>query len=167
MAVTRIQLHREHQTLTACALDEPCLVLIRNDAVFNLLIARRAAESEDMVLLHEVWWFSACIDSSRIRRLSLITLARERSGYWVARDAASGHVIRRPSVVPYHVVFISEHDLQSVLSSLDMADAGRIFSSAQQHFGQLAGFDFGPGVLISPKDYATVGDLTEHIYLAE
>jgi hypothetical protein len=167
MVGTRIRLHHKQQALTAISPDEPCLALIRNDAVFNLLIAQRASDAENAISLLDTSWFCAHPDRSRIRRFPTITLARELHGLWSARDPASGKVIRRPSLAPYHVVFIEQHEFHAFRSALDEGNAGRIFSAAQRHFGGLPGFDSGPGVLISPKDYATVADLPEHDYLPE
>lgn len=167
METTRIRLHRSGRTLTAIALAEPCLALIRNDTICNLLLAEQAVEHGDVLGLNTVMWFSARQQSSRMRELTHVTLGRQADGCWCARDDTTHKIIRRPSRLPYHVVFIDPEERTRLRAAFTAGDAGTVFSAAQQHFGRLPGFDFGSDVLISPNNYATVTDLPEHDYLPE
>ncbi|HEX3132048.1 MAG TPA: hypothetical protein VHX44_00530 [Planctomycetota bacterium] len=167
MPDTRVQLFRHSRPLVAPALGEACLALIRNDAVMNLLLADSAGWHEGGLLLEQVAWCCVHTDTSTTQRLTAVHLHRGTDSLWRATDRRSGKMIRQPSMVPYHVIFIEDEQRARLQAALLTEDDEMVFTTAQQHFGTLPGFDFGVGVLISPPGYATASVGTPDDFLPE
>lgn len=165
--VSRIQFFRGNQLQTATAVDEPCLVLVRNDTVLNLLMAERALPQGDGLQLTDVTWFCAHRDRTTSRALPVVDIERNPDGIWLARERETRKLIRRPSRIPYHALFIDMIEHRRLCRTLAQGDGAAVFLATQQRFGQLPGFDFGDGVLISPPGYATVDDLPDQDVLPE
>jgi hypothetical protein len=167
MPDTRVQLFRHSRSLVTPALGEACLALIRNDAVMNLLIADSAGWLEDGLQLDGVSWFCAHADHASTRRLTSVHLHRGADSNWRATDLSSRKIIRQPSAVPYQVIFIDDEERVQLQKALITDDDALVFTTAQQHFGALPGFDFGDEVLISPPGYAMAAVGAPDDYLPE
>lgn len=151
-----IQFFRRSHALTTPALGEPCLVLIRNDDAFGLLIANGVqGEADGGLILERTNWFRVQGSEWTVTTLDRVALRFGRQGIWMAIDDASGRLLPQPSRRAYHVIFIAEDEQLALARALAFHDGKRVFAIAQEHFGRLPGFDFADGVLISPRDYAT------------
>ena len=157
--LTSVQLFRHDHKLTACALGEPSITLVRNDSEFGLLLATGA--HEDLFTLRfyldEVSYLR--ITNKRESYTDFDTVAIFwQQGVWIAQDIASGRYFPNPSHRPYCVIFISHAEFCRLLHARAEGLVLPVFEFAQQHFGRLPGFSFRTRSLDAPSDYANRGD---------
>ena len=155
---TALHLFRDTERITASALGEPSVTLLRNDDAFCLLLAQGAEQDsysgrlklEGVSHLHVfgMAWSYTDFDS--------VTLLRE-DGVWLAKDEATVRYFRNPSLQPYRVVFVAPDDFARLRYCRAEGLAFPVFEFAQRAFGRLPGFACRPRVLESPDDYATTG----------
>lgn len=150
-------LFRHATALTTVGIHEPCLALIRNDRVFNLLIARQAELTQEGLVLEQATWFSSRGANHCFETLPKVQLFQGRDGIWHALVPSCNKLIRQSSRIPYCVVFIDKRKYQALMRAVASADSAAVFVCARDHFGHLPGFDAGGDVLISPPGYATCG----------
>lgn len=167
MPATRVQLFRHTRSLVTPTVGEACLALIRNDAVMNLLISDSAEWHDEGLRLEGVAWFCAHAEHATTRRLTSVHLHQGADALWRATDLGSSKMIRQPSTVPYHVIFLGDEERVRLQKALITHDDALVFTTAQQHFGALPGFDFGDEVLISPPGYAVAAVGAPDDYLPE
>ena len=154
-----VQFFRYEQKLTACALGEPSLTLVRNDAQFGLLISGGAHEEPLTSSFHLEEVAHLCISGRRWFYTEFDSVAIfQREGVWLAQDTVSRRYFPNPSDRPYSVIFISFDEFRRLQSARAEGIAFPVFESAQKHFGQLPGFLFRDNFPQTPDDYATRGD---------
>ncbi len=165
--LTSVQLFRYERKLTACALGEPSLTLVRNDSEFGLLIS--SGVHEDFVTarfyLDGVTYLRVAGKQPLYTDFGSVAIF-QHEGVWLAQDTDSGRYFPNPSYCPYHVVYISHSEFQRIQCARAEGLAFPVFESAQQHFGRLPGFSFSANSLEAPDDYATLGDavpITEYV----
>jgi hypothetical protein len=149
----------EKSSLTARALGEPPLTLVRNDMEFGLLISSDAHEDSfsGRLYLDDVSYLRVAGKQSSYTNFDSVAIFRQE-GLWVAQDIESGRYFPNPSHCPYHVVFISRAEHQRIEHSRAEGLAFPVFQAAQIHFGRLPGFSFDAKLLETPDDYANRGD---------
>lgn len=153
--LTSVQLFRYDRKLTACALGEPSLTLVRNDSEFGLLISGGAHEDSftGRFYLDDVSYLRvAGKHFSYTGFESVAIFCREE--VWFAQDTEGGLYFPNPSHCPYHVVFISDAEFQRIQDVRAKGLAFPVFELARQHFGRLPGFSFRTRSLEAPDDYA-------------
>jgi hypothetical protein len=157
--LTSVQLFRYDRKLTACALGEPSLTLVRNDSQFGLLISGGAHEDSFTArfYLDDVSYLRVAGEHSSYTDFDSVAIFRQE-GVWLAQDTESGRYFPNPSHCPYHVVFISHAEFRHIQYARAEGLAFPVFESAQQHFGRLPGFSFRAKSLEAPDDYANQGD---------
>jgi hypothetical protein len=157
--LTSVQLFRDDRKLTACALGEPSLTLVRNDSEFGLLISGGAHEDSFTArfYLDEVSYLRVAGKRWSYTDFDSIAIF-QHEGVWFAQDANSGLYFPNPSHSPYHVIFISHAEFQRIRHSRAEGLAFPVFELAQEHFGRLPGFSFRANSLEAPDDYANQGD---------
>ena len=155
---TSVQFFRYEHKLTACALGEPSLTLVRNDSEFGLLIAGGAHEDSftERFYLDEVCYLRVAGERWSYADFESVAIFQEDE-VWLAQDIESGRYFPNPSERPYHVVFISHAEFQGIQSSRAEGLAFPVFEAAQRHFGRLPGFSFRARSLETPEDYANGG----------
>jgi hypothetical protein len=153
--ITSVQFFRYDRKLTACALCEPSLTLVRNDSEFGLLISGGAHEDSFTArfYLDEVSYL--CVSGKRwwYKDFDSVAVFKDND-VWLAQDTDSGRYFPNPSRLPYHVVFISHAEFKRIQYSRSEGLAFGVFEFAQQHFGRLPGFSFRARSLNAPEDYA-------------
>jgi hypothetical protein len=102
---TSVQLFRYDQQLTACALGEPSLTLVRNDSEFGLLISCGAHEDSftSRFYLDEVSYLRVTGRQWAYTDFDSVAIF-QHAGIWLAQDTGSGRYFPNPSHRPYHVV---------------------------------------------------------------
>ncbi|MEO6786116.1 MAG: hypothetical protein ABI318_08280 [Chthoniobacteraceae bacterium] len=169
--LTSVQLFRYDRKLTACALGEPSLTLVRNDSEFGLLISSGAHEDSFTArfYLDEVSYLRVTGRQWSYTDFDSVAIF-QHEGVWLAQDTTSGRYFRNPSHCPYHVVFISHAEFRRIQYSRAEGLAFPVFESAQPHFGRLPGFSFRAKSLETPDDYANRGDvvpISEYVLTSE
>ena len=156
---TSVRLFRYDRKLTACALGEPSLTLVRNDSEFGLLISEGAHEDSftERFYLDGVSYLRVLGSSWSFTDFATVALF-QHEGLWLAQDTDSGRYFPNPSRHPYHVVFISHAEFTRLQRFRAEGIAFPIFGLAQEHFGRLPGFSFRAKSLSTPDDYATAGE---------
>jgi hypothetical protein len=156
---TRPEFFRLDRKLTACALGEPSLTLVRNDSRFGLLISSGAHEDSfsGQFYLDEVCYLRIAGKHWSYTDFDSVAIFRHE-GVWFAQDTGSGRYFPNPSHRAYHVVFISHADFRRIESSRAGGLAFPVFELAQRHFGRLPGFSVDRQSLDAPDDYANRGD---------
>ena len=157
--LTSVQLFRYDCKLTACALGEPSLTLVRNDSQFGLLISSGAHDDSftGRFYLDEVWRLRVAGREWSYRDFDSVAIFRHE-GVWFAQDTESGRYFPNPSHRPYHVVFISHAEFRRIQNWRSEDLAFPVFELAQRHFGRLPGFSVDRTSLEAPDDYANRGD---------
>jgi hypothetical protein len=157
--LTSIQYFRYDQKLAACALGEPSLTLVRNDAKFGLLIADGAHEDSFTARLYldEVTYLCVSGTNWSYQDFEAVAICRDED-VWLAQDTETGRYFPNPSHRPYHVVFISPAEFQRIQYSRSEGLAFPVFEAAQRHFGHLPGFSYRTKSLWAPDDYANRAD---------
>lgn len=158
--LTSVQLFRHDHKLTACALGEPSITLVRNDPrQFGLLLAASAHEDSftSRLRLDEVSYLRITATDSSCIEFDSAAIFHE-GDVWVAQDAASGRYFPNPSQCPYHVVFLSVAEFEGLRRALAEERILAVFESTQRHFGKLPGFSFAGRMLEVPDDYANRHD---------
>jgi hypothetical protein len=153
---TSAQYYRCDHKLTACALGEPSLTLVRADSGFGLLIASSAHEDSFTSRLHldEVFHLSIVGERYVYTPFDSVSIYRELDTSF-AQDSATGRFFPFPSPRPYQVIFIPE-DVHRRIAWYRAEDlAFPVFEIAQRLFGDLPGFEMSPRLLTTPPDYAT------------
>jgi hypothetical protein len=168
---TSVQLFRYDHKLTACALGEPSLLLIRNDSEFGLLISRGAHEDSftARLYLEEVTYLSVYGREWSYADFDSVAVFQQDE-VWVAQETDSRRYFPNPSRRPYHLIFISEEELLGMEQARADGLAFPIFEAAQRHFGNLPGFTYRAKSLETPSDYATWRDavpLSEYVVAGE
>lgn len=156
---TSVQFFRYDHKLTACALGEPSLTLVRNDSDFGLLISGAAHEDSftERFYLDEVSYLRVAGKHWSYTDFDSVAIFQEKD-IWLAQDTDTGLYFPNPSRRPYHVVFISHTEFQRIQDARSEDLAFPVFTSAQRHFGQLPGFSFHAKSLQTPNDYANQTD---------
>jgi len=159
MLLTSVQLFRYDRKLTACALGEPSLTLVRNDSEFGLLISDGAHEDSftDRFYLDEVSYLRISGQQWSYTDFDSVVIL-QHEGVWLAQDTDSGRYFPNPSHRPYRVVFISHAEFRRIQYSRAEGLAFPVFEAAQRHFGRLPGFSIRARSLEAPNDYADCGD---------
>ena len=157
--LTSVQLFRHDRKLTACALGEPSITLVRNDSDFGLLLSGGVHEDSfrSRLYLDEVAYLRVRGKEWCYVDFDSVAIFRE-GGVWFAQDTASGRYFPNPSHRPYHVIFISFAEFRSLQNAQAEGLAFPVFEFAQEQFGRLHGFSFRANSLETPDDYATRGD---------
>ena len=157
--LTSVQLFHYDRKLTACALGEPSLALVRNDSEFGLLISGGAHEDSFTArfYLDEVSYLRVVGEHWSYTDFDSVAIF-QHEGVWLAQDTDSGRYFPNPSHSPYHVVFVTHAEFQRIQHSRAEGLAFPVFESAQQHFGRLPGFSFRAKSLEAPADYANRND---------
>ena len=151
-----VQLFRYVEKLTEVAVGEPAIVLIECDRNFGLIVADSAEEGSTQFCLY-------------LRRVSYLRIRKNKhhryldfdrikiwkmADLWVAQECVSGNYFPAPSVVPYHVIFISRDDYAMLCDARKKKNARLVYRYAQERFGRLPGFFFSKGFLGVPDEYA-------------
>lgn len=157
--LTSVQLFRYDRKLTACALGEPSITLVRNDSQFGLLLAAGAHEDSftSRLYLDDVSYLRIADGQESYTDFDCVTLF-SRGDVWLAQDTASGRYFPSPSELPYHVIFISQEEFRRLRYARTEGLVLPVFEVAQRHFGLLPGFSFSGRSLETPDDYATRED---------
>lgn len=157
--LTSVQIFRYDRKLTACALGEPSVTLVRNDSEFGLLLAGGAHEDSFLsrLYLEDVTYLRVSGRDWCYTEFDSVAVFPQED-VWVAQDTATGHYFPYPSQRPYHVVFISRSEFQRLQGARSDGFAFPVFEAAQKHFGRLPGFSYRDSCLITPHDYANCID---------
>lgn len=160
---TSPDLFRGDRKLTACALGEPSLTLVRNDSQFGLLISCGAHEDSFTArfYLDEVYYLRISGRQYSYTNFESVAVFRQE-GVWLAQDTKSGRFFPDPSHRPYHVVFISHAEFRCIENSRAEGLAFPVFELAKRHFGRLPDFFFDRRSLNAPDDYANRADAVPH-----
>jgi hypothetical protein len=129
---TQIQLFRDGRKLTACALGEPSVTFVGNDAKFELLLADGVHEDSftsglyldavsHLSIAGKQW---SCCDFESVA-------IYEDEGAWCVRDAMSGRAIPVASQRPYRVIFISRDEYRRLQAFCSAGMLGRTQSELQ------------------------------------
>lgn len=156
---TSLQLFRCDCKLTACALGEPSLTLVRNDSQFGLLISCGTHDDSraGRFYLDEVCYLRVAGKQWSYRVFDSVAIF-QHEGVWLAQDTDSGRYFPNPSHRPYHVVFISHAEFRRIQNWRAEDLAFPVFELAQRHFGRLPGFSVDRTSLDAPDDYANRPD---------
>ncbi len=156
---TSVQLFRHDRKLTACALGEPSLTLVRNDSEFGLLVATSAHEDSftSHFYLDDVSYLHIADKQESYTDFDSVAIFRQGE-VWLAQDTGSGRYFPTPSQRPYHVIFITHPELRSLQYARAEGLVLPVFELAQQYFGRLPGFSFRTRSLTAPNDYANRED---------
>jgi hypothetical protein len=155
---TAVQLFDDHGRLSSIAVGDPAITLIENDSAFSILVAdtaERAGVDDPGLHLNQVLLLRIKGKSWIMDEFQKVAVYRTPEGVWVAQDIISSSVFHEPSVVPYHVIFLSPLDHGQLLEKLRQSQPQAVFHFTQLHFGRLPGFDFSGNTLTTPDDYAT------------
>src|ERR1700722_16800615 len=89
--LTSVQLFRHDRKLTACALGEPSLTLVRNDSEFGLLVATGAHEDSftSRFYLDNVFYLRITDKQESYTDFNSVAIFRQGE-IWLAQDTNSG-----------------------------------------------------------------------------
>ena len=155
------KLFRYDEALASVGLGEPSITLIENDVAFGVLLAESAHQDSysDKLYLDQVTLLRIKGKGWAYRDFQQVAIHPGPEGIWIAQDVMTGDLLREPSVVPYHVIFISAEDFEDLGRRREENLCRPVFDYAQMLFGKLPGFSYEEDVLVTPDEYATAGKL--------
>ncbi len=164
------KLFRYTERLTSIALEEAAMTLIENDSTFSVLLSgtTRAGTKLSEIILEDVT-LVRCRDKTWSQaRFAEVSIRPNEAGIWTAEDPATKRLFHEPSIVLYHVIFLSAADYSRLMEHVKEDRLEDVFSFSQGLFGALPGFDFDKDGLAVPENYADAGRLIDDAeYLTE
>lgn len=155
-----VQFFRLDRKLSGCAVGEPSVTLIENDLAFGVLLAEGIHQDSTTSRLYLDQATYLRVRKARWQYDDFQTVCIYcMNGVWVAQDVISGRFFHEASVVPYHIIFVSEPEYRGLMVARHKDMARPIFHFAQMRFGRLPGFTFEKNMLTTPDTYASRKDL--------
>lgn len=144
----------------AIDLEDPSILLTQATDYLSLVISKSAAVRDmgQTLWLEECRWVLFAPGYIGVYPVAAVAVSCLEDGYWTAKDAAAGKLLRWPSERAYFIRFISGEEYALFDACLHLMKLNTFLEHAVPYFSVAPGFHLAPpGKLVAPRDYASVG----------